>query len=62
MNGKDGPPLSPRSHHATNHIVHNYTKWSKTWWGTFVEVWAGFMEEMQKLRVDPAMQLQSCHV
>ena len=54
---KGGPPLSPRSRYATDHLVRDNSKWNKAWWGTFIEVWAGFMEEVQKQGVDLATQL-----
>ena len=61
MHGKGGPPLFPRSQRAAEHLVREYSQWSKAWWGTFIEVWDGFMEEVQKLGVDPATQLWSRH-
>ena len=32
------------------------------WWGTFIEVWDGFMEEVQRLGADPTVQLQLRHM
>ena len=46
---------------ATKHLIRDYSQQSEAWWGTFIEVWDGFMEEVQKLDVDPAMQLQLRH-
>lgn len=59
--GKAAPPLSARSQSTAKHLVHNYSQQSKAWWGTFIEVWDGFMEKVQKLGVDPTTQLQSRH-
>ena len=59
--GKGGPPLSPHSRHTANHLICNYSEWNEACWGTFIEVWAGFMEEVQKQGVDPTAQLQACY-
>ena len=53
--------MSPRSKCATEHLVRNYHKRSKAWWGTFMEVWDEFMREVQWLGADPTAQLQSCY-
>ena len=59
--GRGSPPLSPHSKCATEHLVRNYAERSEVWWGMFIEVWDRFMEEVQWLGMDPAMQLQSRH-
>ena len=57
MHRKGVPPLSLHSQHVTKHLICDYTKRNKAWWGTFIEVWAGFMEEVQKQGLDLATQL-----
>ena len=61
MHGKGGPPLSPHSQHAANHLVRDYSEQDEARWGTFIKVWGGFMEEVQKQGVNSAAQLQACY-
>ena len=59
--GKSGSFLSPCLKRAAKHLIRDYSQHSKAWWEMLIEVWDGFMEEVHKLGVDPAMQLQSHH-